>query len=376
MTSLSHLSIAPQPGQATLSPAQKKFNTLIRKIEVQRKLLADWQEAIPAYQQRRAQNFEPLAGTYRALHIDLVHFLDQASDQKGLSKADRQTLGELVCELAESLMGGAEDEAMKALYNRHSADGDFDAREQEAREAIKAQVEESFGVELGDDLDLDSPDEMLRRLQEQMQARQAEAAAAQEQHRSKRKKTARQIQQEQAQQQEQQQIGQSVREVYRKLASALHPDRETDPQERERKTALMQRVNQAYASNNLLDMLQLQLEVEQIDQQHIQGLGEERLRRYNQVLAEQLSELQQEALDTERSFIYRFGLSPYDRLTPAKLPGQLRSQTLQLQRDIQQMRLQRKALEDIKGLKHWLKHQRQLAAEADAIPDDLFDLFR
>jgi hypothetical protein len=376
MTSPSHLSIAPQPGQATLSAAQKKFNTLIRKIESQRKLLADWQEAIPAYQQRRARDLDPLVGAYRALHIDLVHFLDQASYQKGLSKADRQTLSELICDLAETLMNGPEEEAMKALYNQHSADGDFDTQAQEAREAIKSQVEESFGVDLGDDLDLDSPDEMVRRLHEQMQARQAEAAAAQEQHRSKRKKTARQIKQEQEEQQEQQQIGQSVREVYRKLASALHPDRETDPQERDRKTALMQRVNQAYASNNLLDMLRLQLEVEQIDQQHIQGLGEERLRRYNQVLAEQLSELQQETQDTEQSFIYRFGLSPYDRLTPTKLAGQLRSQTLQLQREIHQMKLQRKALDDVKSLKHWLKHQRQLAAEADAIPDELFDLFR
>ena len=50
-------------------------------------------------------------------------------------------------------------------------------------------------------------------------------------------------------------MSQSIREVYRKLAGALHPDRESDPQERERKTALMQRVNQAYAKNNLLQLL-------------------------------------------------------------------------------------------------------------------------
>ncbi len=37
----------------------------------------------------------------------------------------------------------------------------------------------------------------------------------------------------------------SVREIFRKLASALHPDREADAAERERKTVLMKRVSQA-----------------------------------------------------------------------------------------------------------------------------------
>ena len=57
----------------------------------------------------------------------------------------------------------------------------------------------------------------------------------------------------------------AVREIFRKLASALHPDRETDPGERARKTALMQRANVAYAANDLLGLLELQFEVDQID---------------------------------------------------------------------------------------------------------------
>jgi hypothetical protein len=45
-----------------------------------------------------------------------------------------------------------------------------------------------------------------------------------------------------------------------------HPDREPDPHERERKTALMQRANHAYGKNDLLKLLELQLELEHIDQ--------------------------------------------------------------------------------------------------------------
>ncbi|WP_341888453.1 hypothetical protein [Variovorax sp. YR752] len=46
-----------------------------------------------------------------------------------------------------------------------------------------------------------------------------------------------------------------MRDIFRKLASALHPDRETDAQQRKVKTALMQKANQAYAANDLLALL-------------------------------------------------------------------------------------------------------------------------
>ena len=49
-----------------------------------------------------------------------------------------------------------------------------------------------------------------------------------------------------------QQATPSVREVYRKLASALHPDRETDEQ---------QRVNEA---DDLLALLELQIEFREV----------------------------------------------------------------------------------------------------------------
>lgn len=87
---------------------------------------------------------------------------------------------------------------------------------------------------------------------------------------------------------------QSVREIFRKLASALHPDRETDPAERERKTALMQRVNQAYDRNDLLELLSLQIEIEQIDAEHLAGVPESRLKHYNAVLRDQLASLDAE----------------------------------------------------------------------------------
>ncbi len=362
------ISITAQAGQQTLSTPQKKFNTLIQKIAAQRKLLADWQEAIPLFQQRRSREFDPLLEQLQEVSADTVVFLDGAYGQKGLSKTDRHNLRTIICDLAATLMHGKHAAAMKAVYNKYS-DTDFDTEAREAQDAMKSMVEERFGVELGDDVDMDSPDDVLRMLQEKMQAEQERMdhiASEKEKHRSQhRKKSVRALRQEAAEKD----ASQSLREVYRKLASALHPDRETDPVERERKTTLMQRVNQAYAQKNLLDMLQLQIEAEQIDPAHINNLSAERLRHYNQVLADQLQELQQETQETELSFKMQFNLNPYEKLKPANVMAALREQVQWLTHDIHQMQSQLRQLDDLKSLKLWIKAQMQRSAEFDEMED-------
>jgi hypothetical protein len=102
---------------------------------------------------------------------------------------------------------------------------------------------------------------------------------------------------------------QSVREIYRKLASALHPDRETNASEHRRKTALMQRTNQAYAQNDLLQLLALQIEIEQIDAAALADLPEARLRHYNEVLNEQLQVLESQLQAQTVPFHLQFGLA-------------------------------------------------------------------
>lgn len=79
----------------------------------------------------------------------------------------------------------------------------------------------------------------MQRLESQFRA-QHEAGQGQT---APRKKTAKQLARDAQREAEEKQMSQSIREVYRKLASALHPDREPDPVERQRKTELMQRAN-------------------------------------------------------------------------------------------------------------------------------------
>jgi hypothetical protein len=167
------------------------------------------------------------------------------------------------------------------------------------------------------------------------------------------------------QQAEEQQASQSIREVYRKLASALHPDRETDTRERERKTALMQRVNQAYEKRNLLELLKLQLELEHIDQDAVNNISEDRLKHYNKILKEQLAELEQEIFHVEGGFTAQFGINLFERISPATIMRDLVTEIAGVQHTIRDLKKDVIEFKDIKKVKAWLKKVQREAAKMD-----------
>lgn len=155
-----------------------------------------------------------------------------------------------------------------------------------------------------------------------------------------------------------------MRDIFRKLASALHPDRETDAQQRKVKTALMQKANQAYAANDLLALLELQLQIEQIDASHIASASAERLKHYNKVLGEQLAELKAEIEGVELRFCYDHGLEPgRTAIDPRKLGPLLEQHSRQLRLELSQQQRELRTLADATATKRWLKQQRQLLRE-------------
>ena len=151
-------------------------------------------------------------------------------------------------------------------------------------------------------------------------------------------------------------MSQTVRDVYRKLASALHPDREPDPAERQRKTALMQRVNEAYQANNLLRLLELQIEIEQIDSAHLAGLAPERLKRYTQILRTQLQDLEVEINGIE--YDLRQQLNLRGRITPKALLQHVDADVAALDGEIRRLDGELALSADLKALKAWLKSIR------------------
>jgi hypothetical protein len=371
-THLKTVSIATGHDPSRLSKGQRAFNALIKQIEKRRTDLAAWEAAIPPYQQKYASGLVPLVEASVDLQVKLVHCLDRASDQKGLTGPERRKIASVITELAGELAAERDDAELKAIYNRHSR-SDYDSDEAAAMKGVKSVLEEVLGFELGDDLDISSPEDMLARAQAQLHKKQTQYDAdrqAREERLGRRKKSAKQIAREARHQAEELQISQSIREVYRKLASAIHPDRETDPQERDRKTALMQRANQAYAKNNLLQLLELQLELEHIDQAGINNISEDRLKHYNKILKEQLVELEQEIMLVEGRFKAQFGLSPFAAVSPGTLMRSLAGDIAAVRHDIRDLKRDLLVFDDIRKVKAWLKNlrRRPIMTDFDDLP--------
>ena len=360
-TQLKTITIAGSQVKPQLSKGQKTFNTLIKKIAQGRAHLAAWETVDAPYKQKHAAEFMPLFKEAEELQVNMVYALDKACSQDGLSKAERRDIASIITDMVEELLLTRDDAALKAVFNRYS-EIDYDSAEAAGQAGRKATLEELFGVELDDDIDLSSPEDLLNHAQEKMRERQAQESAkwqAREERQAKRKKSARQLAKEAKEHEDAQQLRLSMREIYRKLASALHPDREPDPRERERKTALMQRVNQAYDKNNLLQLLELQLEIEQIDQATINNVSEDRLIHYNKILREQLAELQHEISRVEGGYAALTLSDPFAIVSPQTVMKHLAAEIANFRNVIRGLKNDLLAFEDIRKLKAWLKALRR-----------------
>ena len=358
-THIQPFAITPENG--LLSKGQKTFNSQIKQIERLRAQLAAWESAVPPYLKKYTGELLPLVDVAKEYQLRMVQGLDVASMATGLSKRERETISDLIVALAGQLIGEDGKVELKALYNKHSG-SDYDKVEAASLKGFMSVIEDALGVDLGDVDAMESPEEVMRRAQahmDEMRAQSDLAQAAREEQRARRKKSKKQ--QEKAAQQEAaaEQISQSIREVYRKLASALHPDREPDAAERARKTALMQRVNQAYEKRNLLQLLELQLELEHIDNDTIARLDEGKLRHYNAILKEQIGELNMELLHVQERFRAQFGIHPFVTMKPESLLRGLNQDIVRVQQANREAERDLRALADVKALKAWLKNLRR-----------------
>lgn len=317
--------IQPQAAGSALTPAQARFNALARDVAALRVGLAAWQDRLDRY--HRA--VEPLQAQLRTAWRDWVLALDSASLQPGLSRLEQAQLEELAGETAAALLEEEGDVQLADVVARH-------ARGQE-------------GAQGASETAAPEPDAEDWEQQAAAAAAHRELRAAQRRAASQRKRQAR----------EAQVLSQSVREVYRRLASALHPDRETDPVQRERKTRLMQQANDAHARGDLLGLLDLQLQAEEIDAAHLQGINAVRLQHYITVLEEQLVELKAESQRIESGFRAAVGLRPGTGLQARKLDRQVSAQAQRLRADLADLRAQTQALADIDTLTDWLRQLRK-----------------
>jgi len=354
------VSITPKADEnKVLSAQQKQFNTLTKKIESQKQRLIEWQETIPLYRQKIDQSYEPLQETFNNHKSAWVQLLDQLYDLSLFKKTDKIKIRHLICHVSEGLIAEFQCDELKPLFNKYS-DDDYDslieARELAMAELMKSVAKDMFDVDLGDDVDMSSPEMFQAHLHEKIQER--EQAYSQSRAGSVRKKTKKQLEKEARQQEEEDLASKSVREVYRKLVAVLHPDREPDPEEQKRKTELMQRVNTAYGKKDLLLLLALQLEIEQINPAELSLIADSRLKYFNKILKGQLAELEQETNEIEQMFKLDLNMPDYQRLAPKQLMSKLTYSIRDLELDITNIQRNLRDFQNPTSFKIWLKHYK------------------
>lgn len=364
------------PAQAALSPAQKKFNNLIKKIDAQKQLLAEWQEMFERCQRDAVEKLAPLKQSMKEQQTAMVQLLDRQFTSNKFTRTQQEKLTHIIVEFCEELLCSDDNAELKAMYNKYTQ-SDYDSEVEEEQdvttEFMKSMFEKEFGIALDDDdIDLENPQATAERLTAKVKQLEAEAEAAAA-ARPQRKKSAKQLAKEAREAEEAANVSKSIQAVYRQLTGALHPDREQNPVERERKTELMKQVTVAYSNKDLLKLLELQLAVEQIDQSKLSSLSAERLKHYNKILSDQLAELQDEVMLKEEQIRMMLQLSPFEPLSPNRLVTLLKHDIQTMQAALKGIQNDLQVFQDVKNLKAWLKNFRLPQPESGF--DPFFDEF-
>ena len=432
------------PSDPALSRAQKRFSSLLKKIDRQRAELQAWETKEAVFARGWARHVAPFRARQAAGVVEVIDRLEALAARQELSELDLATLESELCDMVETVLAEGvldEDECqrLEALFDHYSGVSLQDIHAEEEAD-FKAQVLDEVGLDLGDeDIDLNDPgallEQVLRKLEEQdWEAGDQDVTHPSEPHgwpsfdvessgdgssqpvsagaesdvkpmstqgphgfasatahvpdrraptdpadkaarRNARRRAVAAEKRRQAEEMAQQQASHAVQTVFRHLASVLHPDRETDPAERTRKTALMQRVTLAYHAHRLVDLLELQREVAQADVGDIASLSEEQLQSYIRVLKQQSEELAHELQQREMWLRARYPLNRFQKaIRPRDLARILREVRAGVKHQLQQLDALKARLATEQGVRAWLKSLRQQAAAQMRMQENMASL--
>lgn len=355
MSHRNSLSVTARATASAPTLEQERFGFLLAELDKTRRQHEQAAARFTEFRRDLNDKLAPLRASLRAACRECVLAIDRLLDQPGWLQVDRRTLQDMLRATADALLESNQgDDDVRAIYEKHQPLS-FAAAKQDELEQLKAQAEE-MGFNLGDMDSIRDEEDLVQRIYEEMAARERAEQERDEARRAHRESRAQSRAEDSAQR-----AKQALRELYRKLASAVHPDREHDATLREEKNALMQKINQAYANNDLMSLFEAQMQIERIDAGHIVRLSAERLKHYNKLLAEQLRTLKQQLRELETSFCMDMGLPHAGGVTPAKLTRLLREQARAMRTEIARQQHLLDILSNKTATKRWLKQQRRFA---------------
>ena len=316
--------------QTQLEPAtpDKKLNRLIDEIEQQKLLLAAWQNAkdeirtysqkalMPAYRDLYATLYEQMQTLWNSLN--LYHF----------SKTDTATVEDKIQALSRLLQGSRmlnqqQVDEVEKMYAYYVQANEYDKKKSKKKNVESFDEPENKDSRVEDEnFDEDWNNDQYQQVREQAKLKR----------------------QQEKQAQAEKLVNQSLKTVYLKIASIIHPDREPDESKKAEKTELLQRANDAYEQEDLFFLLKLQLEIEQSKNGSNKGLSTEQFKFYQQALEAQSQSLKQQMQELINSLVW----SNKAKIAVQKSKGQLNIEQLYKQIDA-----------DVSNVKHQLKAEKQ-----------------
>jgi hypothetical protein len=352
-TSAVGLQVLP-PGARALSAAARAYNLQLVRIDKLRSQLREMDALAQQHRQALHGAVDPLRRQLERSQRGLALALDGQLQGKLLSRVQADTARSLLCRLARALAEGG-DSAMRDLHDRHSP-RTLAQLKQDSADALRQRLEAVLGEPLDDEGEALSAEQLLRVGRERL--RRAQEAVQQQRRDTAQSRRERKKPGGAARQTEQHDADTLLRRLFRQLASALHPDRETDPQARLRKTALMSEANAAYEQRDLVALLQIQSRAELADPAAVQQLSDERLASLTLLLKAQVAALERERASRQSALANEFdlpeGVSPNANTLLQSRIDQTRAlegALAELARDLEQ-------LDDPARLKRWLNALR------------------
>ena len=309
-------SLKPAAVKVKVSPLQREFDRLVGRIEESQALLIAWQQQPAVILQKYNAKMEPAIRDLTDAQTSLIIQIDAllTSPPKGLrvTARRRDALTDCLLDLIDSAMMHGADDTLTAIHDRYS-DKPIQQLDQEDEAEEKAKIiavfEQVFGKgSIQQALDESHHDFVARaqarllaeieaeeRREEDARQRRAEKRAAKQDAKHRAKTPAAPIADDTATELPKPDL---LRTLYRKLASSVHPDRESDAAEKIRKTAAMQGINTAYQNKDLLSLLKLHNQTLQSDAAATDALAEDTLREYNALLKIQLKALESDIMRT------------------------------------------------------------------------------
>ena len=368
--SLSALMVQP-PGLAPLTPTQQRFNALLARIEqlsgdIER--LQAWSDRHRYAHIQALRESVQLAQSHRKSLLPFVHERLQTAEltdrQQGMA---RGLVRGLIAQLAASA-----DPQVQALADVYVSEEDTQEAAQEQAEAaqrMRERIEEALGRPLNKPKQYQTPQEMLqagmRQWQHQQEADEARKSA---------KRAARKAQKDAQKKNTAAEKGDlppkalsaavaksAIRTIFRQLTSALHPDRETDEQERLRKTGLMSEVNAAYEKNDLTTLLRLQMQVNQVNPQSVARMADDQLNAMTVLLKEQVAALEEDLDQLQSRLSRELCVNVLAQAEEAEMTQSLQRLQADQRHVTDSLEADLRRIQNDAALKRWLKEQWQLA---------------